>query len=59
MTDIYVYTSFAEMEPIKNGWSGDKKYYMECKDMNVYELTPAGISVMILTMPKAGFCVEN
>ena len=29
MTDIPGYETFAKIEPIKKGWSGDKKYYIE------------------------------
>lgn len=32
MKDIYEYANFIQMEPIKKGWSNDKKYYIEDLD---------------------------
>jgi serine/threonine-protein kinase len=44
MIDIYGYTSFTKMEPIKKGWSGDKKYYIEDSDGNRLLLRVADIA---------------
>ena len=44
MTNIYGYTNFTKMEPIKKGWSGDRKYYIEDSDGNRLLLRVADIA---------------
>lgn len=44
MTNIYGYTNFTKMEPVKKGWSGDRKYYIEDSDGNRLLLRVADIA---------------